>query len=883
MPISVDCDCGKSYKLADDKAGMKLRCKDCGAIIKVPSGDEDEFGLDDFDEEPVAKPKAKAGAIPARSGANKKPAKSAKKKSSEDGNGQKAALGGGIGTLLLIVGWVAFRLFVGRGNDDDDDEPVVAQNAPVPVAMAPANAFNAGPGALPNPGAIANPHVGMEANPNPGAMNQPGAFNPPGAIAPPGMNPNAGGRVFPGPGGIPRPQISTRVDGNPGFAGRGPMTSPPGMAGGPRPFGGPPSPLGMLSGLPMGNDLKIPAIQGTVVSAPPRSFGKANVLNMAYIPDDAFVSIILRPSKFLNTPLVKNNLPEDATKKLDEIAAQKGFDFRKIDYLAFTIARPATEVSKETATSIATVTLRFSGTKDPTLAAKLFADGQTPAEATAPNGKKYWKATQSPRASGSSPFGGFPLPGVGGSGPTATPATPTTSTNAPPVIFAAYGDPDGTFVVGTEESVLKLLSASNSTSRTSYKSRLSTLEIDGDLTVFGTFDRWQDLIQAIKVPEANGAQASSPLGNVQGTLIDVLKNLHSVSVSIDLSGDNLLRVFAETKNPAAAGKLNTLAQTAVGFAGIPLQQQAAQLRRRPGQEAMAKVLTNLATGMNASSKGNDVFLTVKNPGGLEEVARSMVAAQSQAAQMRMGMPGVSPPGLGPLPQVVDRQGRNNFKQIGLAMHNFHDTYKVFPYAAGLDAQGRPLLSWRVYLLPFIEQAPLYAQFKLNEPWDSPNNKPLIAKMPTTYAATGTKVEEGKTRLLLVTGPLTAYGGNSPPPLSSFRDGTSNTLLVVEAGADKAVEWTKPEDFVLNGANPLAGLGEIANAGFTALFCDGSVTTIPKTIPASAFRALCTNTGGEIIDRASWFGTASSSGAIPPAGPQPAGAPRIPMFSPPEGM
>src|SRR4051794_3818491 len=75
---------------------------------------------------------------------------------------------------------------------------------------------------------------------------------------------------------------------------------------------------------------------------------------------------------------------------------------------------------------------------------------------------------------------------------------------------------------------------------------------------------------------------------------------------------------------------------------------------------------------------------------------------------------------------------NNLKQIGLAMHNYNSAYDVFPPAVITDPDGKPLLSWRVLLLPFLDEQALYEQFKLDEPWDSPNNKPLLSRMPKVF-------------------------------------------------------------------------------------------------------------------------------------------------------
>src|SRR5882672_4340583 len=70
---------------------------------------------------------------------------------------------------------------------------------------------------------------------------------------------------------------------------------------------------------------------------------------------------------------------------------------------------------------------------------------------------------------------------------------------------------------------------------------------------------------------------------------------------------------------------------------------------------------------------------------------------------------------------------NDLKQLALAMHNYHSAYGQLPPAAVRDKNGKLLLSWRVLILPYIEQDNLFKEFKLEEPWDSDHNKKLIAK------------------------------------------------------------------------------------------------------------------------------------------------------------
>ena len=117
--------------------------------------------------------------------------------------------------------------------------------------------------------------------------------------------------------------------------------------------------------------------------------------------------------------------------------------------------------------------------------------------------------------------------------------------------------------------------------------------------------------------------------------------------------------------------------------------------------------------------------------------------------------------------------KNHLKQLALAMHNYHDVYKQFPPAAIRDAHGRPLLSWRVALLPFVEENQLYHQFHLDEPWDSPHNKPLLAKMPEVFKPrSATLRAAGKTTLLVPVGKQTIFG---PPEGVAIREITDGTV------------------------------------------------------------------------------------------------------------
>jgi hypothetical protein len=203
------------------------------------------------------------------------------------------------------------------------------------------------------------------------------------------------------------------------------------------------------------------------------------------------------------------------------------------------------------------------------------------------------------------------------------------------------------------------------------------------------------------------------------------------------------------------------------------------------------------------------------------------------------------------------QCMNNLKQIALAMHNYASANAdrqarshPFPpaYSAGKD--GKPLLSWRVLILPYIDQGKLYEKFHLDEPWDSPHNKALIPLMPSAYLCpTQTApASDGQTVYLTPRGPRTIFPGAESVTLQKITDGTSNTILVIEANPDRAVTWTKPDDWEVGAEPTTDGVLNMHDGGGNVTIADGSVRFLMGTIDLKTFRALLTRDGGERIDR-----------------------------------
>jgi len=187
--------------------------------------------------------------------------------------------------------------------------------------------------------------------------------------------------------------------------------------------------------------------------------------------------------------------------------------------------------------------------------------------------------------------------------------------------------------------------------------------------------------------------------------------------------------------------------------------------------------------------------------------------------------------------------KNHLKQLGLAMHNFHDIYSRFATDDGVAEAGKGNLSWRVHLLPLLNQQALYNQFHLDEAWDSDHNKTLIEKMPTVYASNGVK-GKGKTSVHVLTGEGALFDGDVAPRIRDVLDGTSNTLLMVMAGADKAEVWTKPGGLELKVGAPQKTLGKVGRE-FMVCMADGFVRPLPAGLDKDTFRRLAQHQDGEV--------------------------------------
>ena len=201
--------------------------------------------------------------------------------------------------------------------------------------------------------------------------------------------------------------------------------------------------------------------------------------------------------------------------------------------------------------------------------------------------------------------------------------------------------------------------------------------------------------------------------------------------------------------------------------------------------------------------------------------------------------------------------QNNLKQIALALHNYHDTYRTFPAAYVPDEDGRPMHSWRVAILPFVEQGPLYEQYDFSEPWDGPNNSQLAATYPNMpiYRCPSEMENSpgaGSPSYMVIVAPDGIFEGGKWNDLGEVADGASNTLLVVEVvGATS--HWMEPVDLDVNALNKMinaaqdgTGLGSNHSGGVNVAFADGSVRFLSNATDLEMLRRLVTKSDGETV-------------------------------------
>jgi prepilin-type processing-associated H-X9-DG protein len=210
--------------------------------------------------------------------------------------------------------------------------------------------------------------------------------------------------------------------------------------------------------------------------------------------------------------------------------------------------------------------------------------------------------------------------------------------------------------------------------------------------------------------------------------------------------------------------------------------------------------------------------------------------------------------LSPVSTICERspkdQCASNLRQIRLALESYHQQYGALPPAYIADASGRPMHSWRVLILPFMEQSDLYDQYDFAEPWDGPHNIQLLGKMPGLFRCPSRiPAPKGMTSYVAITGPGTMFPGKGMVKFADVIDGASRTLMVVET-ANADIPWTAPEDldirpmsFRINDTKQ-RGISSRHRGGANIVYGDGHAYLLKDGLNPRLLRSLITIAGGD---------------------------------------
>jgi hypothetical protein len=396
-----------------------------------------------------------------------------------------------------------------------------------------------------------------------------------------------------------------------------------------------------------------------------------------------------------------------------------------------------------------------------------------------------------------------------------------------PKEFAA----DGAVVIGatSQDRIKKIRAERNDSPRQEAVDALAAPGGDGDagFVAFGDVD-------SRRVVREMFPQLPAPFMEIDGKLL--ADGLKWIGVRFTLPPAPTITLSAETTGGDVAATLKQSVEKATVLAKAFLMKEA--VSGPPAHQARAKGLLPLLPLLGAKVNGSRVTLTFGDDEQEIAFVRNLLPAITQ--QLRT--------------EAYRNSRMNQFKQILLGMNNHESARGAFPTAASYHVEGRPLLSWRVQILPYMDQIALWKKFRLDEPWDSEHNRKLIDEMPDIYAdpdpvVRATIGDGGRTTFVVPTGDGLIFGGREALKYKDITDGTSNTIMVVEIVPERAVVWTKPDDWEVDLKDPLAGVKRSDRDWFTTGWCDAHAKLLSNSIDADVFRAVLTPAGGEVVDHA----------------------------------
>ena len=383
------------------------------------------------------------------------------------------------------------------------------------------------------------------------------------------------------------------------------------------------------------------------------------------------------------------------------------------------------------------------------------------------------------------------------------------------LVMAVWQPDPRTVVAGPTETVKKIISAKKA-GKVSTSPLIEQLLLSSDFTA------------AIDMESQARLLGSFPHGNPMMGMVTNIKTVASHVSATAKEGDSLVEINVIALDEGMAGGLFATGLFGLNQAKYVMSQLPLPPNPSASDKEMQTFIKNLVASAIVKQDADKIQFRVPVPKGIDRVIQLLKPALIDAKAA-----------------AKEAQQRNSLHQMGVAFHNFHDAMGKLP-GAGRNRQEGPIgLSWRVHLLPYLDQAPLYRQFKLDEPWDSEHNKTLIEKMPAIFKSPGVE-DAGKTTVHVFTGPGAPFANDKTPGFREFTDGTSVTILAVLAGPETADIWTKPGGLDFDPEDPIKSLGTISGKKVFVVFADAAARELDKEIDATILRRWIQIADGEPV-------------------------------------
>ena len=373
--------------------------------------------------------------------------------------------------------------------------------------------------------------------------------------------------------------------------------------------------------------------------------------------------------------------------------------------------------------------------------------------------------------------------------------------NSPTVLAAIYMSDDGTVIIGPEFHVKKMIASERSAG--ALKGWLSC-----DQTEMYAVAAPGAVIETVKnvLGLCDKQSNTEVLRQIEDLTMD-LNDLIPVTISLkfSISSDEPLRLqfFADDKQELK--KLRPLLER------VPALVKSAAPGIAKGASPTSAFILETLLGFVA-----DTGIQIKN-GEISLVAHADAERRNEIYEKAT--------------ESESQAGRLfDLNRIGRAMIAYHNVSGHLPDNSPLNESEHPT-SWRVKLLPYLDEAILYSQYRTDEPWNSDHNIELLERMPPIFGT------ETKTQVLRIVGYGTVFSDDRQVKLSNVKDDPSLTLFAIRTIDEQAVPWTKPVDSEFDDEMPFQSLIDGSKNSIEAIFLDGHASDISKDADADKLRSL----------------------------------------------